>query len=373
MANNTNALIKALRKQIDSAEITKSKRAGVSHYIDTGNYALNLIFSGDMKKGIPGGRVVSIGGEEASGKSLLAQCLGKNALNVNNYNIIFFIDSEGGIDKNNFARLIGANIEKVEHVMVKNIEDCSHKLFAIYDQIEEIQKEDPDFRAYIVLDSLGALITRKAFTDVAKDEQKLDQGLRARMCNDMIKGCMMPAIITDCGLFVITHIYDQPNANVGKVKAQSGGRGLKFASHIAMQCDRSNVRVDKSKRGDFDNYFSGVILNFFTTKNRIVQPFLEANIDIDFTKGFISKYSGLLDMAMKYGFVEDGHGIYTFIIDGKKHNVKKDKIYEPEGEKLWDQILDALNTKASEAISYGGVFNKYNEELEAELEKTEEE
>ena len=44
-----------------------------SDWIDTGNYCLNYLISGDFNKGIPLGRVTCFAGESGSGKSFRAK------------------------------------------------------------------------------------------------------------------------------------------------------------------------------------------------------------------------------------------------------------------------------------------------------------
>jgi len=107
--------------------------------VSTGSYALNRIISGDIYKGIPNGRVVIFSGESASGKSLFAAEITANALEHEDFDIIFYFDSEGGGLKSFFEGR-GCDLDKIEHVPLENVEDATVKILAVYSQLKEERK-----------------------------------------------------------------------------------------------------------------------------------------------------------------------------------------------------------------------------------------
>ena len=52
-------------------EIATSEFSKISEWIDTGNYHLNAVFSGDLFKGIPNNRTICLAGESGTGKTFL--------------------------------------------------------------------------------------------------------------------------------------------------------------------------------------------------------------------------------------------------------------------------------------------------------------
>jgi RecA/RadA recombinase len=89
-------LLNQVRKRTNSTSLKTSKSAKIDHWISTGFPALNRICSGSIYRGVPSGRVIVLGGESASGKSLVMAKIIGNAVNEHSYDIIFFLDSEMG-------------------------------------------------------------------------------------------------------------------------------------------------------------------------------------------------------------------------------------------------------------------------------------
>ena len=288
-----------------------------------------------------------------TGKTLVALLALANALNQNKFDKAFIFDGEGGSTKR-LMRNLGIDLKSIEYITVKNVEDASTKLVATYDTIAEIQKEFPEFRAECMLDSLGSLVTRKAIKDMTDDEAKLDRGLRARFINDMSKIITIPMLETGCGLILLNHIYDDPNANPmypTKIKNMSGGRGIKYMNRLAIQCTKSFTRDEDKESG---HIYKTTSLNFMTTKNYLVVPFLETEIEIDFSKGFVSPYCGLLDLAKKYGYIKEfsSQSVIVPSYDAKAKIKNAEILYSEKSKEIWDTFIKDLNEKQKKDIEY---------------------
>jgi len=349
-----NSYLTKLRKVTESVNFAESTVGNVREYISTGSYALNRIISGDFFQGVPNNRVMIFGGQSQSGKSLIAAITMSNAINQNKFDEVFLFDAEGGFSKNLLHKL-GTNLTKIEHITVDTVEDAAIKIAATYKMIATIQEEKPDFKALLVLDSLGALVTRKTFTDLENEEPKLDRGLRARMINDMVKSVTMPALKTECGIIFLNHIYENPGANPMypvKVKPQSGGLGIQYMSRLTFQCTSSHIKSeDKDKENGI--VYAGTRLNFLCIKNNLIVPFLEAAVEIDFRAGFVSKYSGLLELAIKYGFIKD-EGSKRYIVPSyNKDKIREGKLMSgPDADKIWGTFIKELNEKQKHDLQY---------------------
>jgi len=84
----TSNFLKRIRKKTGSTSFKDSKYAEPTHYINTGDYALNRIISGDVHKGIPAGRVIILAGETGTLKTVQVIKLAVNAINENNYDVV---------------------------------------------------------------------------------------------------------------------------------------------------------------------------------------------------------------------------------------------------------------------------------------------
>lgn len=344
----------SLRKATNSTSFAESKFAKPDHYIDTGNFALNRIYSGSVFGGIPSGIIMILGGGTASGKSLQACILAKNAINQNNYDAILYFDAEGGAPLE-MMQNVGVDTNKVEHILVESAEDCTVKLLATYKKIMEFKETNPDFKALLILDSLGALVPNKLINDADNGKQVQDMGSFAKLCNNMIKGCTVPALKTQCTLIVLNHVYDDPGAFMPtKLKQQRGGRGLQYMASLAVQCDR---RLEKGSASD-EGFYETTVLKFFTTKNRGgCRPFLETEVPLSFTRGFEgTEYYGLIPVAIQLGFIKNPkQGYYQVPTWSDKMLRLKELEGGPKAKEIWDTFIKDFDEASKKQISYSSM------------------
>lgn len=369
MASDISKFLNQYRKDIGSESFKNSKVAQITNWIDTGNYSLNRIISGNVYNGIPAGRVVLLSGDSATGKTLLAGIVVASAIR-NNYDHIFYFDSEGGIMRNFFEKM-NCDPDKIEQIVVASVEEASINIAKTYGMIAEFKKTNPDAKFLCVLDSLGGLVPSKYLTDaIDKDRQAQDMGLRAKLVNNMMKGSMVPALKTGTTFLVINHTYDDPAAMYpSKIKNTGGGKGKDFASHIAIQCSKKFEKADADDQASY----SGNTLKFFITKNRLIKPFYETEIYVDFAKG-MNKYDGLLAPAIKYGFIEQGGAYYTIpSYSDKKFHLSA---FANKAE-VWNTFIEEFNKKSMEDMAYSNLVNFVEEneieDVEDEVEEVENE
>jgi len=351
--SKVSGLLKSIRKRTESTTFSESDWVDVKDYISTGSYAINRIISGDIYKGIPEGRIIAIAGMSQSGKSLLAANIIKHALKDHDYDIVFYIDSEGGGLKA-FLEQEKVDLDKIEHIVASSVEECSTKVLYIYDQLEEdrkaaIEENRDQIKALVVLDSFGALVADKMINDaVNKDKQASDMGTTAKLKNAMMKSLMTRVMKTNCSFVVLNHVYDDPAAlHPTKVKAMPGGHGLEFASHIIIQTAK---KMEKDANAKEASYYKGNMLKFFTVKNRLIKPGYTAECFIDFDKG-INKWEGLIADARRYGFIEGGaSGRYKVPRYSDKTLRMNDLLTNDD---IWATFIDDFNARSKEEMIYG--------------------
>jgi len=343
------SLLNEIRKTTGSMSFAESKYGEINGYIDTGCYALNRLVSGDIYKGIPNGRVIVLAGESQTGKSFISAQIAANALNKHKYDNIFYFDSEGGGLKTFFENQ-GCDVSKLEHILVDSIEDATVKILAVYDAIAEEKKENPEYKALCILDSLGAMTSNKFISD-AIDKSKLvsDMGGFAKLVNSLCKGTIIRALKTNVSIIFINHIYDNPaDMFPSKIKIQSGGKRVQYLSSITIQCSRV---LEKKENKDEEAAYKGTTLKFFTTKNRIVKPFIEAEMYVDFSKG-ISKWDGLIEAAMRYDLIKQS-GAWYEVPKYTDKKLRKDEILT--NDELWATILEDFNKASIKDMQYSNM------------------
>ncbi len=350
MANNLNSFLKKLREETGSESFKTSKYGEVHSWVSTGSYALNRIISGSIYKGIPSGKVIILAGENSVGKSLIAAHIMANALK-SGYDYVFYFDSEGGALREFFEN-VGCDPDLIEHILVENVEDAQLQIMRVYNLIKEYKEKNPDkdMKFLCVLDSLGGLVAEKTMTDADKGKVVSEMGGRAKKINTLMKAITVPAIKTDTSMIVLNHVYDDPSAMfTNKIKNQSGGKGLQYMASITIQCAR-NLEKDGDKNSE--GFYSGTNLTFFTVKNRMCRPSLEAKIYLDFKKGFINPYDGLFDEAVRGGFILcPAQGYYT--VPTCSDPEKKWRKAQIEANKeIWNTFIDKFNEWSLNDLKY---------------------
>lgn len=374
-----NDVLKTIRKSTGSETIDESSYAKVTEFIDSGSFAINRVLTGDIHKGFPVGRISTLFGLSQSGKSLIAAHAVMNALKNNQVDVVYIFDSEGGtlVD---FFKKEGVDLKKINHIPVASIEQCSVKMLQVYDELVKARQEyleDPDnndnIRALCVLDSYGALAADKLVNDaVNKDKTAMDMGLGAKLKNNMMRGLMMRVVMSNATLLVINHAYQDPGAMfASKIQNMAGGKGIEFASHVILQCEKVFVKSTDTEfltglesSNDNVGFYKGNKLKFFTVKNRICKPMFTAQVYLDFTSG-ISKYDGLIEDAVKLGFLQEVRGGY--ICDSYKQQTRITYKELVKNDKIWETFLENFNDKSKEIMEYSNSTTRELDKIEDEM------
>ena len=380
-----NDVLKTIRKSTGSETIDESSYAKVTEFIDSGSFAINRVLTGDIHKGFPVGRISTLFGLSQSGKSLIAAHAVMNALKNNQVDVVYIFDSEGGtlVD---FFKKEGVDLKKINHIPVASIEQCSVKMLQVYDELVKARQEyldDPEnndnIRALCVLDSYGALAADKLVNDaVNKDKTAMDMGLGAKLKNNMMRGLMMRVVMSNATLLVINHAYQDPGAMfASKIQNMAGGKGIEFASHVILQCEKVFVKSTDTEfltglesSNDNVGFYKGNKLKFFTVKNRICKPMFTAQVYLDFTTG-ISKYDGLIEDAVKLGFLQEVRGGY--ICDSYKQQTRITYKELVKNDKIWDTFLEKFNDKSKEIMEYSNSTSRELDKIEDEINNEEDE
>jgi RecA/RadA recombinase len=350
--DSLSSLLTSVRKITDSNNFEESCYGVIKNFISTGDYGLNRIITGSTKKGIPSGKTIIIAGESQSGKSYVAANIAANALNIEQYNYIFYFDSEGGALKD-FFKGCGCDLTKIEHVLVENIEDATVKILGTYANILEHKKTHPEDKFLCILDSLGALVASKIMSDASeKGKSVMDLGQKQKLTNNFMKALTIPALKSDTSIVITNHIYDDPSAMYpSKIKNQNGGRGAQYMARIVIQCSKTFEKTEDSKENQ-NNVYSATILKFMTTKNCLIKAFYESEMYLSFAKG-PHKYFGLLQPALQYGLIQKPkQGCYVVPSYDPNKTFKLKQLLSCA--KAFEAIIPQLDEKSIAEMSYGG-------------------
>jgi recombination protein RecA len=231
-----------------------------------------------------------------SGKSSLA-CLMLAEAQRNGYTPII-IDSEGAWT-NEFVKRWGMDPESILYIYDMWVDSIMVTLGNILDS--------DDTKLAIVLDSIGALESKKLMDDALEGDVKADQGQLQRKIKRMLK-MLQDISVKKASIVMCTgHYYGKPGT-YGGVEDIGGGHYVKLFPQVI-------VSLKKSKMMDGNKKVIGNALKAITLKNRYYPAFEEAIIEIDYRKG-INSYAGILDLAMEAGLAER-KGAWYIINDEK--------------------------------------------------------
>jgi RecA/RadA recombinase len=324
--------------------------SNVSSFIDTGSMALNAIIGGSLYKGIPSGRIIGFSGPTSCGKTYIINKILANAQKEGRYVVVF--DTENAVDAQS-ATNMGMDPSKVKYCPVETVEQCRNQVSQFLDSVIE-KKLKGQF--IISIDSLGNLVSTKEMADVNAGKEAMDMGARAKGLKSMLRVLTHKAAKADVPIVFSNHIYTNPTEMFpGVVKQQSGGSGPLYMSSVLVQMAVKNERTtgtNQSKEASEEiipmaKDVNGVTLRALTIKNRIVPPFLETEMYLNFRNG-LAKYSGLLEMALGYGVVLQSGATYS-LKDGTKLGYYKTWRSDEE---TWNKILPEVEKCLQEQLRY---------------------
>ena len=338
----------------ESKFLSDSALSTVTDWHDTGCMVLNAIVSGSMFGGIPKGRITGFAGPSQAGKTYITNKILAKAQAEGITPVIF--DTEMAVDEA-ACRGVGLNPDNVKYVPVQTVEDCRNQLVAFLESVIEMKMQG---KFIICIDSLGNLASQKEMDDIEKGKTAMDMGTRAKGLKSMMRTLTFKAAQANVTILTVNHTYDDPAAMFPTlVKNQSGGKGPVYLSSVLVQLAKRDEKHDKTNSDDEmlpeANKYSGVTLRALTVKNRFVPPFLEGEMYLNFKTG-LDKYSGLKEMAVNHGVIEQTGS--TFVLPSKDKDIPPKKLgyYKNWSEdiKLWDEcIIPELEKKLNAAFKYG--------------------
>lgn len=296
MANKKQSSLRKMASKINPYSTVMSDENNIAHirgWLDTGFYALNAILSGDLYKGLPYGRVVTLFGESQSGKSLTSALAQKFAQEQGMEVILFDteFDKDGRMEAN-----FKVNLDDVITMPIDTIEELTIQFTKMLQEIID----NEEFGQYLfVLDSVGFLGSEKELKDVMdKNNVAMDMGLKAKMLKTFFRNIKGKLARSQCPFLMINHETGNPNALHESIfKTQGGGKAIEYISSSIINVAHKKEKVDKSNPLDIETVlakknYSGQMIRFFSQKSRLCQPHKEVECYLNFETG-PDKYSGL--------------------------------------------------------------------------------
>lgn len=245
--------------------------------------AINIALSGAIDGGFASG-LATVAGPSKHFKTSIVLLIASAYLKKHEDAIIVFFDSEFGASLDYF-RSFGIDPTRVVHIPMVSVEELRSSMLKL---LEGFQRGD---KVFFMVDSIGNLASNKETNDALADKDSADM-TRAKTLKSFGRIITPRLRIKDLPCFIVGHTYD--TMEMYSKKVLSGGTGIMYSSGMVIFIGRQQEKADKEVLG----------YNFILTieKSRFVREQSKIPLEVRFDGG-ISKWSGLIDIAMEAGFV----------------------------------------------------------------------
>lgn len=339
------------------ASMLSEALSNINTFDDTGCCMLNALLSGRIVDGgFPEGRMTVLAAPSSVGKSYIG--LQAAALAQKKGKRILIFDSENAIDRE-FASNLGLDVSKVKYFPVKSIEQCKNSMYAFLDFVD---KQGMKGQFFILVDSLGGMMSEMDFKRLEDESTSADMGTLAKSMKGFIKMMTIMSARTKTTIVCTNHIFDNPGQMFPSLeKNMSGGKSVKYFSSTVLQLSAVQVKEDDKDRKTGDEAaigskgMTGIAIRGLSIKNRVVKPYMEGSMYISWQKG-LRKYYGLLDLAQEFDLIYNKAGkLYV-----RAENECEDdryigtKVEIQTSKKFWDEFIPTLQKKIDEHWTYNG-------------------
>lgn len=279
------------------AKTTKIKEASVltesilfteKDMIQTSIPLINIALSGDIDGGLRPG-LTSIAGPSRHFKSSYALLMASAYLKKYDDAIIIFYDSEFGSPKEYF-KSFGIDADRVFHIPFTNIEELKFDIMGKLDNsnADGIKRGD---HVFILIDSIGNAASVKEFQDAVNENSAADMS-RAKSLKSLWRLITPHLTMKNIPLVAIQHTYEEQKM-FGKTIMSGGQGGMLSSDNVWM--------IGKSQEKDGTELL-GYTFTIMIEKSRYTKEKSKLKVVVKFDGG-ISKYTGILDLAIEAGEV----------------------------------------------------------------------
>ena len=323
----------------DSAILSKSKFFTQKDMIPTSVPIINVALSGRLDGGLTPGLTMWAGPSKHF-KTAFSLLMAKSYLDKYPDAALLFYDSEFGTPQSYFDSF-GIDTNRVLHTPLTDIEQLK---IDIMQQLNQVERGD---HLIIVVDSIGNLASIKEVNDALEGKTVGDMS-RAKAVKSLFRMVTPHLSLKDIPMVVVNHTYMEigmfPKAIVG------GGTGSYYSADNIFVLGRQQEKEGKE----------------ITGYNFIINVEIPVNVSFD---GGISRWSGLLDVALAGGFVvKPSNGWYSKVdpssgeIEDRKYREK-----ETDTKEFWMSLITSKKfqdyVKSEYQIASGAIMQDGEEDL----------
>lgn len=331
------SVLEKLRKNStikDTSVLSSSKFFTKKDMIPTSIPVINVALSGRLDGGLTPGLTMWAGPSKHF-KTAFSLLMAKAYLDKYEDGVVLFYDSEFGTPQSYFDSF-GIDTDRVIHTPITDVEQLK---FDVMNQLNNIERGE---HVIIVIDSIGNLASKKEVED-ALEQKSVGDMTRAKQLKSLFRMVTPHLTIKDIPMVVVNHTYMEigmfPKAIVG------GGTGSYYSADNIFILGRQQEKEGTEIVG------YNFIIN--VEKSRYVKEKSKIPVSVSFDGG-ISRWSGLLDIALESGHViKPKNGWYQRVdVESGEIHEKNYRIKDTENKDFWMPIL-------KQPSFYEFVKNKY--------------
>lgn len=339
-----------------TAPIMDSKVYGKKEMATTPVPMVNVALSGRVDGGLVPG-LLMLAGPSKHFKSAFALLMAASYQKKYDDAVILFYDSEFGTPQAYFESF-GIDMDRVVHTPITDVEQLK---FDITKQLDGLDKND---HVVIVIDSIGNLASKKEVED-AMNEKSVADMTRAKQLKSLFRIVTPHLNLKDIPLVCVNHTYKE----IGMFPKDivSGGTGSYYSSDAIWIIGRQQEKEGTEIAG---YHF---VINI--EKSRHVREKSKIPITVTF-EGGISKWSGLLDISEKLGYITKPKVGWYEAVNPSTGEVLSEKLMRAKelhsNGDFWKMMFtktdlaDAIRNRYS--IANGALISEEVEEVESEIE-----
>ena len=289
-----------------TAPILESKVYGKKEMAPTHVPMVNVALSGRVDGGLVPG-LLMLAGPSKHFKTAFALLMAASYQKKYDDAVILFYDSEFGTPQSYFESF-GIDMDRVVHTPITDVEQLK---FDITKQLDQLEKTD---NVIIVVDSIGNLASKKEVEDALDGKSVADMS-RAKQLKSLFRIVTPHLNLQDIPMVVVNHTYQE----IGMFPKDivSGGTGSYYSADAIWIIGRQQEKDGTEIAG---YHF---VINI--EKSRHVREKSKIPITVTF-EGGIAKWSGLLDVAEKGGYIRKPKVGWYEAVDPQTGEILTDKL-----------------------------------------------
>jgi len=304
----------------DSAILSQSKFFTKKDMIPTTVPAINIALSGRLDGGLTPG-ITMWAGPSKHFKTAFSLLMAKSYMDKYPDAALLFYDSEFGTPQAYFDSF-GIDTDRVIHTPLTNVEQLK---FDIMQQLDGVERGD---HLIVVIDSIGNLASKKEVED-AMEGKSVGDMTRAKQMKSLFRMVTPHLNLKDIPLIVVNHTYMEigmfHKAIVG------GGTGSYYSADNIFIIGRQQEKEGTEIIG------YNFIIN--VEKSRYVREKSKIPVTV-YHDGGISRWSGLLDIALESGHVvKPSNGWYSKVDEDGVVEDKKFRLKDTDTKEFWMPVL----------------------------------